>query len=175
MSKPNDAPELLPCPFCGGTAIDPEGWSTTDGIKGPSCDDCGASVGDLTHSTEVNIAMWNQRAAPSPAATGVEDLLVTADDVTHPAHLVLKSANLRIREAYGRDRERWVSAKDGLPADRDAVLGFSDYYVEVVVFRADLHHSPNGSAWQTHSGTRVKVTHWMPLPAPPKEATNGDK
>lgn len=48
------APELLPCPFCGGTNIDPAEWGGNDGKSGPGCDDCGA----LAESAED----WNRRA-----------------------------------------------------------------------------------------------------------------
>lgn len=42
---------LKPCPFCGSPKIDPEGWSRSDGVTGPACDDCGASA--------ESVAQWN--------------------------------------------------------------------------------------------------------------------
>jgi len=50
--------DLLSCPFCGSTAIDPEGWVSVnkDGTQeksGPACDECGGS----TESVE----RWNSR------------------------------------------------------------------------------------------------------------------
>lgn len=48
---------LLPCPFCGGTDIDPAEWSGNDGKSGPGCGTCGA----LADSAE----LWNRRAAPN--------------------------------------------------------------------------------------------------------------
>jgi hypothetical protein len=50
--------EMLLCPFCGSTAIDPEGWMSVnkDGTQkksGPACDECGGS----TESVE----RWNDR------------------------------------------------------------------------------------------------------------------
>lgn len=46
--------DLLPCPFCGSTKIDPEGWASTD-RAGPACDDCAGSAD--------TIALWNSRPA----------------------------------------------------------------------------------------------------------------
>lgn len=57
--------QLLPCPFCGSTNVDPEGWMSVnqDGTQkktGPACDECGGS----TESVE----RWNSRAFFPPQA-----------------------------------------------------------------------------------------------------------
>lgn len=44
--------KLLPCPFCGSTNIDPEGWASTT-LKGPACDDCSGSA--------ETVEQWNKR------------------------------------------------------------------------------------------------------------------
>ncbi|MBG6287715.1 hypothetical protein I5I61_09690 [Pseudomonas nitroreducens] len=41
------------CPFCGGE-VDPTGWLRGDGVRGPECDDCGA--------TAPSIEVWEQRS-----------------------------------------------------------------------------------------------------------------
>ncbi len=41
-----------PCPFCGGR-VDPVGWLRNDGVRGPECDDCGA--------TAPSLEAWNRR------------------------------------------------------------------------------------------------------------------
>lgn len=51
---------LKPCPFCGSTNVDPEGWAATDADgnnlrEGPCCDDCNASAD--------SVEAWNTRAA----------------------------------------------------------------------------------------------------------------
>lgn len=51
-------PRCSPCPFCGSTNVDPEGWMSVnqDGTQkktGPACDECGGS-------TE-NVERWNTR------------------------------------------------------------------------------------------------------------------
>lgn len=50
--------ELLPCPFCGSTEIDPEGWMSVsqdgkDKKTGPACDECGGSTD--------TVERWNSR------------------------------------------------------------------------------------------------------------------
>jgi hypothetical protein len=50
---------LLPCPFCGGTSIDPAFWATAQ-YSGPGCDDCGATA----ETTEG----WNARSASAQSA-----------------------------------------------------------------------------------------------------------
>ena len=54
MTDERPAPELLPCPFCSSTNIDPAEWSGNDGKSGPGCGDCGA-LGE-------SIEAWNRRA-----------------------------------------------------------------------------------------------------------------
>lgn len=50
---PNRSPfkPMLSCPFCHGSNIDPEGWASNDGKKGPACDDCGGSAD--------TVELWN--------------------------------------------------------------------------------------------------------------------
>jgi hypothetical protein len=52
---------MLPCPFCGSTNIDPEGWVSTE-RKGPACDDCAACAD--------TVEIWNTRASLSQAGAG---------------------------------------------------------------------------------------------------------
>lgn len=51
--------ELKPCPFCGGEC-DPEGWLDGNGLRGPECEECGATA----RSAEA----WNRRATDENAA-----------------------------------------------------------------------------------------------------------
>lgn len=63
----------------------------------------------------------------------------------------------------------WISVKDRMPEPNTQVLGwykdnpFSKFCPEVV--------SWNGNGWVFVYGRRyvTAVTHWMPLPEPPKE------
>ena len=60
--------KLLPCPFCGSTNIDPEGWASPD-RSGPACDDCSGSAD--------TVELWNSRPQAAGAAQAylVDDLL----------------------------------------------------------------------------------------------------
>jgi hypothetical protein len=60
----------LDCPFCGGE-VDPEGWLSGNGERGPECETCGATAPSLKR--------WNtrvpdsaQETAPAPEASFVE-------------------------------------------------------------------------------------------------------
>ena len=51
-----EAPSLLPCPFCGGKCV-PDGWRTQGGATGPACDNCGATTWSVdTWNTRVPLA-----------------------------------------------------------------------------------------------------------------------
>lgn len=88
--------DLLPCPFCGGTA-DPEGWLSAEEDpvtgnalrRGPECNDCGA--------TARSVEMWNKR--PFASFVHIHDLhgvptttatMVSRTYVTDPKHLIIK-------------------------------------------------------------------------------------
>ncbi|ONM43116.1 hypothetical protein BXT89_14270 [Halopseudomonas pachastrellae] len=55
----------LPCPFCG-CDVDPKGWLRGDGVRGPECDNCGA--------TAASLEAWNKRTTPQPAPTAAQDV-----------------------------------------------------------------------------------------------------
>lgn len=61
--------DLKPCPFCGSSEIDPEGWTGITakfvGTSGPECTGCGA--------TSPTVEEWNTRA-PSDARAAALDL-----------------------------------------------------------------------------------------------------
>jgi hypothetical protein len=46
---------LLPCPFCGSSNVDSEGWASTE-RAGPACDDCAG--------TADTVELWNSRPRP---------------------------------------------------------------------------------------------------------------
>lgn len=61
----------------------------------------------------------------------------------------------------------WVSVKDGLPDDGETVLTYKNGIVEVQVYEKKR----NGwISWQGNwFWSMATVSHWMPLPEPPKE------
>ena len=91
----------------------------------------------------------------SPFA-GNEKLFVVDDNVEQAEYLI----------AHGVTVQKWISVKDRLPEDICSVLvvleglniAFNGWYND-------------GKWWTVGAGTRPftrKVTHWMPLPQPPK-------
>lgn len=68
--------DLLPCPFCGSSNVDPEGWMSSDKRTGPACDECAGS-------TE-SIERWNTRVpaqlAPDSHIQKYRDLLQACSD-----------------------------------------------------------------------------------------------
>lgn len=56
---------LLPCPFCGGSNIDPAEWFNNDGKSGPGCVDCGAIAESAVD--------WNRRGPAPTSEPGVRD------------------------------------------------------------------------------------------------------
>jgi len=57
----------------------------------------------------------------------------------------------------------WISIKDRLPKEHESVLLFEDKFKTIV------YGFWNGEDfYQTFNGLYDGVTHWMPLPQPPK-------
>ena len=128
-----DAPELLPCPFCGGAAhVDGTSWTTRDGKDQAwaTCKKCGTYGPSSTNA----IAAWNRRATPEALA---------AD----PAVKALVEA------AVAAERERCVAIAvrhwEGEPEDTIAMVAeirvgmkpLTEYERKVAQMREDF---PNG-------------------------------
>ena len=62
------------------------------------------------------------------------------------------------------ERMEWISVKDELPAIGEPVLVFDDASDMMFGFM-----SSDGYWLETGSELPCNVTHWMPLPKPPKE------
>ena len=66
------------------------------------------------------------------------------------------------------DRIRWISVKDILPADGETVLIYKNGIIEVQEFdRRRKGWLSKGWFWSV-----ATVSHWMPLPEPPKGENN---
>jgi hypothetical protein len=67
-----------------------------------------------------------------------------------------------------RETERlpdcWISVKDRMPSDGDSVLVWGCGFIEIGWYNEDLR------TWQAEDFNYDdgEVTHWMPLPEPPK-------
>lgn len=64
--------------------------------------------------------------------------------------------------------QEWISVKDRLPEDGVSVLAIC-FYKEKRRMLVCYMSKKNVGNWYTKvAGQRVQVTHWMPLPEPPK-------
>lgn len=71
---------------------------------------------------------------------------------------------------------QWISVKDRLPKAREDVLVVAYWHEAYQTLIA--WYAPNGEVWHvtTPAGdkTDLTVTHWMPLPLPPKECNDAN-
>lgn len=108
--KPNDAPELLPCPFCGGEArlikeSDHHGEFYELGCKDVSCLGHWAYYTESPLQTPILVAInkWNTRATPKPVA-GADDRLREAEAVISSA---IEGLTLVLEYGYIKDNAAW--------------------------------------------------------------------
>ena len=138
---PTDKQELLPCPFCGGSA-EVERLGTYRASMIIMCSVCGANV---RASIRLSDSIWNDRQLPDQASAGdgwisVEDRLPddswasTLPDFSG-MHSVANSAGVSM--AY-------YSRKDNM------------WFTDCPAYKVD---------WID------KITHWQPLPNPPSDKT----
>ena len=94
------------------------------------------------------------------------DLLTGYSIDTHPD--VEYVADHLIRN--GVTVQEWISVKDGLPKDRDWVLVNHTGYATPKKAKYKDDFSPHLPVFliDGDNGNKGKVTHWMPLPQPPK-------
>ena len=73
----------------------------------------------------------------------------------------------------------WISVKDRLPETRHAVLVYTPHYKNI--WAASMHEDGNWCILSPHSGVYLDpdwhgpITHWMPLPEPPKSLNRRKK
>ena len=86
----------------------------------------------------------------------------------HEHNCSLQGCNI-LREAVAALREqgerRWIPVTERLPDDAETVLTYKNGIIEVQVYKKMRNGWINGN-WFWSMAT---VTHWMPLPEPPKE------
>ena len=81
--------------------------------------------------------------------------------------------------ADANPKSPWISVKDDLPCNHsDLVLTYNDipFSTKRVLVMTDIHtlflcdmKKDNGRGWIWNYLTKDKITHWMPIPEPPKE------
>lgn len=66
----------------------------------------------------------------------------------------------------------WISVEDGLnfPSKGERVIAFADYGGYFVAYRNIRDHWIISPEWRLNipDGTLINITHWQPLPLPPK-------
>ena len=66
----------------------------------------------------------------------------------------------------------WISAKDASPRDGQKVITIDNLgRIETATYHCPWYNprTPMGAAYESLDGCWRRVTHWMPLPAAPKE------
>jgi hypothetical protein len=63
---------------------------------------------------------------------------------------------------------QWISVKDRLPEVDEVYIGSDGTYVFPIYYLAKSTFR-NGSLWSWEGESYPEVTHWMPLPEPPKD------
>ena len=100
----------------------------------------------------------------------IEELLSSISD----AEYTIKDARKRLQElGYNQEakltpsepvEQRWISAEERLPVEGNYVLVYTTLYGGY----CDLAFYESGSWWEYTDEPMVGVTHWEPLPSPPK-------
>lgn len=64
----------------------------------------------------------------------------------------------------------WISVEDRLPEDENTVLCFYNFgsHVEMSFIGTLCYFTFDSTPHWQHESTGLHVTHWMPLPEPPK-------
>jgi hypothetical protein len=85
--------------------------------------------------------------------------------------LICEVADEHNGRSDAEERQRWIPVAERLPSYGDWVLGIGPkkgYYV--CEYRGVTHWRRDGcDPWFSAKGSSVTITHWMPLPEPPKE------
>ena len=96
---------------------------------------------------------------------GVYDLLDMRDGAGYIADLLI---------ANGVTVQEWISVKDRLPEKGTEVLAFDHYGRPLIAKLVENYYFSDGVSWYDRLGYYLGmsiITHWMPLPEPPKEET----
>lgn len=73
--------------------------------------------------------------------------------------------------ANGVTIQKWISVKDRLPEKGEIVLACGLRHATSGMFQGASRNNPRW--WHWKGNTLKEVTHWMPLPKPPKEENDG--
>ena len=91
-----------------------------------------------------------------------------------PAEVAALKQELKYAKQKCREERRWIPVTERLPERTmppHDVLVYHDLNCGMFIDRAWYSHEKN--KWRSAVGMNLKVTHWMPLPEPPKEGAEG--
>ena len=79
------------------------------------------------------------------------------------------ATELAFKNGYEKGKPKWIPVSERLPEQYETVIGWDGH------FMGEVQHSHNGFVWLDDDGWNetAEITHWMPLPEPPKEVNNG--
>ena len=74
------------------------------------------------------------------------------------------------KNGYEAGKPKWISVEERLPKEGEEVLVFGYWHEKFQPLMCYLSPHRKGKWFTTIAGQQVyTVTHWMPLPEPPKE------
>ena len=104
--------------------------------------------------------------------TEATDAIETMREMVATAHDELAN----VIQSYEESKPRWIPVTERLPKYGDWVLGIGPKHgYHICEYRGITHFPYSGdSPWFSAKGRTLTITHWMPLPEPPKEGTYGN-
>lgn len=99
--------------------------------------------------------------------------------IVHPERDKLHEAvdmaisTLRAQQKSNDPLNGWISVKERLPAEKSGKVLMTDGKKHYIAPREWMHkiNGAGGIYIPANHGAGAKITHWMPLPEPPKEGT----
>ena len=109
-------------------------------------------------------ANYEANKLTNDAADAIEELLKENAELDNSGR-VLMAAFARLKEKV----PKWISVEERLPEPGQGVLVYDDCeYMSVADYTHDKHF-PTVYEFHVNGEYEPGVTHWMPLPEPPKE------
>ena len=134
-----------------------------------------ATDGDIIHQTASGAVVEIRPALGTMEITVGCLHICQAIDLWHSESVAYNEMRRELAEAKRSlsDSRTWVSVEDRLPVNAEHVLvQTSIYRYPYTAIRGEGHFSIDGmpDPWPDSDDDSACVTHWMPLPEPPKEA-----
>lgn len=127
------------------------GRSVTDIKRGLIC--C-----DVTHSCYE--CPYNPPGAAECEMTSAIDALAYIGALEHELD--------KLQKAYESAQPKWISITERMPDTGESVICYANGYIPRVVTG---WHDAQHKMWHLDCDINRIITHWMPLPKPPKEET----